>query len=138
MMTNLIKKSKKKIIFVFFISICSYLCHAQMLSSRHGKLETIKMSYIIKKLNLSDKEARQFWVIYPQYLKDLSAAKHNNVSSKVKCEEELLNIRKKYKNEMMPILGDSLRVNRVFILEKNYREMLRRELKKRAILDSIN
>lgn len=98
-------------------------------------METIKMSYITKKLNLSDKEARSFWVIYPQYLKDLSAARHN-ITDEIKRDEEVLDIRKKYRDQMLPILKDSQRVNEVFTLERDYREMLRNELRKRVTTDS--
>jgi|GEM_PF-5848624 len=130
-----LKKIKKKYFLIVFLSIYSYFCDAQMLRNREGKLETIKMSYITKCLGLSDKEAQQFWVIYPQYLKDLSGIKHK--AERVEIEtKETLNIRKKYRAELIPVLKDSQRVERVFTLERNYREMLRRELRKRTSADS--
>lgn len=130
------KKINKKYFLVVLFIFSLYLCDAQMLSGRRGKLETIKMSYITKKLNLSDKEARNFWVIYPQYLKDLSAVRRNNSNDEIQLEEQVLAVRKKYRDEMLPILKDPQRVNSVFTLEKNYREMLRDELRKRMYADS--
>ncbi len=132
MKTNTTKKAEKKCFFIFLLLICSYLCNAQLLSGGRDRLETIKMSYITKKLNLSDKEAQKFWVIYPQYLKDLSTVRHNCPNDAIKREEGILDVRKKCRNQMIPILKDSQRVNEVFTLEKNYREMLRKELRKRV------
>ncbi|PZP45150.1 MAG: hypothetical protein DI598_13710 [Pseudopedobacter saltans] len=138
MKKNPAKKSKKKYYLVVFFSISLYLCHAQMLNSRQGKLETIKMSYITKKLNLSGKEAQEFWVIYPQYLKDLSTVRHNCPSDEIQCEEGILNVRKKYKAKMLPVLKTNKRVDEVFTLEKSYREVLRKELRKRYnVTDSL-
>lgn len=136
MKKNTAKKSKKKYLLVVFFSISIYLCRAQMLNSRQGKLETIKMSYITKKLNLSDKEAQNFWVIYPQYLKDLSIVRHNCSNDKIRRDEEILDVRKKYKDKMLPVLKSQQRVDQVFTLEKSYREVLRKELRKRIVTDS--
>jgi hypothetical protein len=46
----------------------------------------------------------------------------------VEFEESVLNIRKKYKIEFKKILGTEQRANRIFVLEKNFKEMLRKEL----------
>ncbi len=93
------------------------------------------MSYITKKLNLNNKEAQNFWVIYPQYIKDISAARHNCPNDRLKCEKQVIEIREKYRNQMFSVLKDPQRVDEVFTLEKSYREMLRKELRKRVVTD---
>lgn len=132
-----LKKIKEKLFLIVFFSFYLYLCDAQMLNSKHGKLETIKMSYITKKLNLSDKEAQTFWVVYPQYLRDVSVIRHTCLDNRQICKLKLANLRKEYRPRFLTVLKTRDRVDETFVLEKSYREVLRNELKKRMLIDSI-
>lgn len=130
---NYLKKNKKIVIFVYCLSFWCYICNGQLLKQRQNRLETIKMSYFTKKLNLSGKEAQNFWSIYPQYLSEISVQRHHYYKYGAVCKEEVSLIRKKYKDKFFLILKDTSRVQKVFYLEKNYRDMLKQELRQRVV-----
>ena len=48
-------------------------------------------------------------------------------------EEEILNIRKKYKSDFKKVLESDERVNKMFVAEQTFKEILRRELMNRRM-----
>ena len=117
---------KKLILFLTLIIGVSYICSAQ--PARGEKLEAIKVAYITKELNLTSSEAEKFWPVYNEYFKELKKARDENRKDELAFEERALNIRKKYKADFKKILVDDTRVNKVFVIDRNFREMLRREM----------
>ncbi len=118
---------KKIILFLSFFVGLSYLANAQP-----PKVQAIFVAYVTKELNLTPDEAQKFWPIYNQYFEELKKARDENKSDELAFEEKVLNIRKKYKPEFKKVLNDDVRVNKVYVLEKNFKEMLRKEMQKRA------
>jgi hypothetical protein len=53
-------------------------------------------------------------------------------------EENVVNIRKKYKPEFKRVLSDEGRVNKIFTADKNFRDILRKELQSRKGNDNQN
>ncbi len=121
---------KKIYIVIFFLLSCTYICVAQRGSGQ--QLEAIKVAYITRELNLSPDEAQKFWPVYNNYTSEVKLARQTYPNDEIAFEEVLVNIRKKYKGNFKRILIDDNRVNRVFIIERQYRELLRNEIKKRA------
>jgi len=118
---------KKIILFLsFFLGIC-YISNAQP-----PKVQAIFVAYATKELNLTPDEAQKFWPVYNQYFEELKKARNENKSDELVFEEKALNIRKKYKSEFKKVLNDDARVNKVYVLEKNFKDMLRKEMQKRA------
>jgi Skp family chaperone for outer membrane proteins len=118
---------KKYLLFVFFAFV-SLFASAQ---PRGERLEAIKVAYITKELSLTSTEAEKFWPLYNQYFAELKKAREENKTDELMFEEKALNIRKKYRTEFKKILNDDNRVNRVFVIDRNFKEVLRREMMNR-------
>jgi Skp family chaperone for outer membrane proteins len=121
--------SMKKILLFLavFVSI-SYICAAQ---PQREKIKTLKVAYITKELNLTSGEAEKFWPVYNEYFSEIEKVVKGNEPDELKKEEAILNIRKKYKAEFKKVLNDDARVNKVFAIDKNFKEMLRKEMEQR-------
>ncbi len=115
---------------IFFLFSCTYICIGQPPGSGQ-RLEAIKVAFITRELNLNPTEAQRFWPVYNSYSNEVKIARTTYPSDEIAFEEALVNIRKKYKPTFKSILVIEDRVNRVFIIEREYREMLRKELVKR-------
>ena len=121
----------KKIILstLFFLNI-GYFCYSQT-DSRKNKLESIQIAYLTKELSLTPEEAQKFWPVYNEYRNELIKVRQETRNDEVLFEEKVLNVRKKYKAEFKKTLGTAQRVNQVFLAEKTFRELLRKELMNR-------
>ena len=117
---------KIPMLILIFINI-SYICLAQP-GDRRNKAEAIQAYYITTELKLSPDEAQKFWPIYKNYKEEIRRTRLENRDDEILFEERVLGIRKKYKPAFKGVLEDDLRVNRVYVVDKNFREMLRKEL----------
>lgn len=95
------------------------------------KVEAIQIAFLTKELKLTPDEAQKFWPVYNDYRNELKKASQIQRKDELQLEENVLNIRKKYKPEFRRVLESDDRVNRIFKVEKSYREMLRKELQNR-------
>jgi len=114
---------------LFFLNI-GYICFAQT-GNRQNKIEVIHVAYMTKELSLTTEEAEKFWPVYRLYREELVNVRKVSTGDEVVLDENILNIRKKYKQEFKKVLGANDRVNKVFLAEKSFRELLRNELIKR-------
>jgi hypothetical protein len=126
-------KMKKNIISCLFLCFCFYFCVAQP-PKRAARLEAIKVAFVTNALNLTEEEAQKFWPVFNKYTAEIKAARQANKEDELQKEEEVLAIRKKYKPEFKKILNDDARVNKIYSLEKDFINMLQKELKKRQEL----
>jgi hypothetical protein len=118
---------KKFIVFLFiFVNIC-YICSAQP-GIKHNRAEAIQVNYFTNELKLSPDEATKFWPVFNSYKEELRRARIEKGDDELAFEERVLGIRKKYKPEFKKVLNNDQRVNGVFIADKNFREILRKEL----------
>lgn len=118
------------IISLFFIHI--YICVAQTQSNGStNKIEDIKVAYMTKELSLTPEESQKFWPIYNNYFSEIKQAKIASPNDEVAFEEKVVEIRKKYKANFKAVLNSDDRVNKVFVSEKNLRDMLKKELQDR-------
>lgn len=79
-MKNMFVKSpfliaKKYFLFSTFVFVQSFSFSQEL--SRKEKLESIKIAYITKELNLSSEEAKQFWPVYDEYKAKLELNRKN-------------------------------------------------------------
>ena len=122
--------------FVYIIIILSffhsYICVAQTHSDKDtNKVERVKIAYMAKELNLTPEESLQFWPIYNNYFLEIKQARKSYLNDEVAFEEHVVQIRKKYKGDFKRILNGDARVNRIFVSEKNLRDLLKKELQSR-------
>ena len=120
-------KKKLTLILVVLINI-NYFCFAQGDDGGKKKAEEVHIAYITKELALTPEESEKFWPVYNDYKKELRSTVKGNGSDQIELEEKVLNTRKKYKNDFKKVLGSDERVNKLFVAEKSFREILRKEL----------
>lgn len=123
---------KKIVTILTFLFVANYFCVAQEPKGRlHERIEVLRVAFMTNELNLTAEEAQKFWPVYNPYFAELKKAKQENKQDQLKFEEQALAIRKKYKPEFLKVLGNEQRVNRLFVSEQKFLEMLRRELEDR-------
>ncbi len=125
----------KKILLSFLIIFSTFFSlNAQDgdAGKRAEKIQALKIAFITQKLELTSAEAENFWPVYGQYEKDvkqlLGDRKNNDV---IENEEQLLNIRKKYRPQFEKVLGKP-RMNKLFTTEKEFRGVLLQQLKNKS------
>lgn len=121
---------KKILLLTLFLLNINYFCYSQV-QNRKNNIEAIQIAYLTRELSLSPDEAQKFWPIYNEYRDELLAVKKEVRDDEIMYEEKVVNIRKKYKTDFKKVLETDLRVNQVFLAEKSFRELLRKELMKR-------
>jgi hypothetical protein len=120
---------KKILLYTLFFINISYFCFGQ--TDKKDRLESIQIAFLTKELSLTPEEAQKFWPVYNDYKAELAQARKASREDEVEFEEKVLTVRKKYKGEFKKVLDSDERANEVFVAEKNFREMLRKELQKR-------
>src|SRR6266545_1050829 len=129
---------KKIVIILSLLFLHNYFCVGQTQRDTTGekadKVEGIKVAYMNKELNLTPEEAQKFWPIYNNYFSEIRQARKNYSNDEVAFEEKVVQIRKKYKDSFKGVLNSKDRANRVFVSEKNLRELLKKELQNRQRL----
>lgn len=113
-------------IFVYTISSVS----AQQ-GNRGEKIQALKVAYITQIVKLTPEEAQSFWPVYNIYFEEIKKARQGNKTDELKYQEDILNIKKKYKPEFKKILKDDERVNLVYKAEADFLTAMQKELKKR-------
>ena len=121
---------KKILLLTLFLLNISYFCYAQF-EKRKNNIEAIQIAYLTRELSLSSEEAQKFWPVYNDYRDELVSVRKEARNDEVLFEEKVLNIRKKYKTDFKKVLGTDQRVNQVFVAEKSFRDLLRKELMNR-------
>lgn len=120
-------KKKITVLIVIFLNI-NYFCYSQAQEGISKKVDSLQIEYFTKELLLTSVESDKFWPIYNNYKNEIKTVRKENESDPIALEEKILNVRKRYRNDFKKILEDDERVNKVYVLEKNFREMLRNEL----------
>lgn len=122
----------KKMFFVVSILFSQfYICAGQTRDNATNQVESVKVEYMSKELNLTPEESKKFWPVYNQYFAEVKQAKKDHPNDEVAFEEKVVEIRKKYKGNFKGILSNDTRVNKVFVSEKNLRDILKKELQDR-------
>ena len=121
---------KKISLLTLFLLNINYFCLSQV-QNRKNNIEAIQIAYLTRELSLSSDEAQKFWPIYNEYRDELLAVRKEVRDDEILFEEKVVNIRKKYKTDFKKVLVTDQRVNQVFLAEKSFRELLRKELMKR-------
>ena len=122
---------KKLILLLAFIINLSYICLAQPDDNKTSKAEAVQIAYLTKQLDLTPEEAQNFWPVFNNYKQELINTRRTIRNDEIEFEEKVVGIRKKYKPEFKRVLGNEQRVNKLFQADKNFRDMLRKELMER-------
>lgn len=121
----------KKFLFAALILVSTHALSYSQNQPRVNKLESYKIAFITRKLNLTSEEAQRFWPIYNKYMSEVTELrKQKRDLDEINFEEKLVNIRKKYKGEFGKALTDD-KANQFFQAEKEFNNTLRKELQDR-------
>lgn len=123
---------KKILSFFLLISGFQIVAYAQP-SSRENVLESLRIAFLTRQLELSPAEAEKFWPVYNKYHGDIRrvAQEHReNKFSELDREEKILHIRKQYKQEFSNCIGPQ-KFDRLMKAERNWGDLLRQELRRR-------
>ena len=127
--------TKKVTVLLVILLNINYFCYAQAQEGNSKRIDSLQIEYFTKELVLTQEESVMFWPVYNSYKNEIKGVRKENESDPIALEEKILNVRKKYKDSFKKILEDDERVNKVYVLEKNFREMLRNELLDRQSKD---
>lgn len=123
---------KKFFCIISLLFLHTYFCVAQTQSD--SRIEDIKIAYMNRELNLTPDEEQKFWPVYNNYFAEIKQARKDHVNDEVGFEEKVVQIRKRYQGDFKKILNSDARVNKVFVSEKNLRDLFKKELQNRQRL----
>lgn len=135
----------KKIAFAFFLTFICIGVNAQKQPKGEGinqgqrppkpqdgpNILGLKIAFITRYLNLSTDEAQKFWPVYYDYSDNVRALRNESSVDEIAFEEKLLNERKKFKVEMKKILVTDERANKALSVDKEFNNVLKKELEER-------
>jgi hypothetical protein len=110
------------------------------------KIEKVKEGFISKQLSLTPEQSRAFWPLYRQYVQDQTAVRilkrQNNstnspngteqIDKELEYEEQLVEIRKHYRDEFLKILPPE-KVSELYKSERQFNDEMLNILKERTI-----
>lgn len=110
------------------------------------RIQAVKENFLAQRLNLTSQESRAFWPLYRKYTQELTAVKilkrTNNsnatadgaeqVDTDLKLETELVNIKKRYRDEFYKILSPE-KVSILYKSEKEFNDEAFRILTERSV-----
>jgi hypothetical protein len=134
----------KRLSVIIFILMLSTSLFAQSKSDRYEQIETIKVAFITKKLDLSSEEAQKFWPIYNNYQKELmllmkkrreerlrtDIEPNDKINLDLSYESKMLDLKKKYKK----LYSKAIPAEKILLLyqaEREFREHLIKQLNHR-------
>jgi hypothetical protein len=95
------------------------------------RIELFKIQFITEKLALTTSEAEAFWPVYEAHknvMKDILKSKSED---EILFQESILNARKKYKNDLKPVLKSDERINDALKIEREFLNKVRFEMNRR-------
>jgi len=103
----------------------------RMRPEQREKIEMFKIQFITKNLELSVREAEGFWPVHEAHKKEMQEIIKTKMSDEILLQEAMLNARKKYKADLLPVLKTEERVNNALRVERDFLHKMRNEVSKR-------
>ena len=127
---TIIKMKKTLLTIVFFAIAATGLLFAQGGGER---IESLRIAYITKQLQLTPQEAEKFWPVYNIYDVDMRKMVRDHRAkggSEIELEEKLLELHKKYRPDFLKVISES-KFDKLMQAERSWRELLQKELERR-------
>ena len=93
------------------------------------KIKAYYVAYITKELNLTTEEAQRFWPLHNQFDQEIKTINDKTDQTEIQREEASLNIKKKYQDRFVKILGNN-RTDNFFRKDGEFRRRLVERLRK--------
>jgi len=103
----------------------------RMRPEQREKIEKFKIQFITKNLELTKNEAEGFWPVYEAHKKEMQEIIKTKMNDEILLQEAMLNARKKYKADLLPVLKTEERVNNALKVERDFLYKMRKEVSKR-------
>jgi hypothetical protein len=103
----------------------------RMRPEQREKIEMFKIQFITKNLELTKTEAEGFWPVYEAHKKEMQEIIKTKMNDEILLQEAMLNARKKYKADLLPVLKTEERVNNALKVERDFLYKMRHEVSKR-------
>lgn len=103
----------------------------RMRPEQREKIEMFKIQFITKNLELNSREAEGFWPVHEANKKAMQEIIKTKMSDEILLQEAMLNARKKYKADLLPVLKTEERVNKALRVERDFLHKMRNEVSKR-------
>ena len=100
-------------------------------AEKREKIEMYKIQFITEKLSLTKTEAEQFWPVYEAHKNAMREIMDKKLNDEILVQEEILSARKKYKNELKPVLKSEERVNEALKIDREFLQKIRGEIMRR-------
>ena len=102
-----------------------------MTKEQRERLESFRIQFITKKLDLSPAEAEKFWPVYNEQREASRNLMQTAKEDEIAFQEAMLVIRKKFKKDLMPILKSEERVNLALKVDRELLNKMRNEMMRR-------
>jgi hypothetical protein len=103
----------------------------RMSKEQRAQMESFKIQFITKKLNLTPEEAEKFWPVYNEQKEASKKLMGAEKDDEISFHEAMLVIRKKYKKDLTPILKSEDRVNQALKVDRELLNKMRNEMMRR-------
>ncbi len=103
----------------------------RMRPEQREKIEMFKIQFITKNLELTTTEAEGFWPVHEAHKKLMQEIIKTKMNDEILMQEAMLNARKKYKADLLPVLKTEERVNKALRIERDFLYKMRHEVSKR-------
>jgi len=121
---------KKTLLTIAFFAIAA----TTFLFAQGGeRLESLRVAYITKQLQLTPQEAEKFWPVYNIYddeMKKMVRDHRSKGGSEIELEEKLLELHKKYRPDFLKVISES-KFDKLMQAERSWRDLLQKELERR-------
>ncbi len=95
------------------------------------RIELLKIQFINKKLALTTEEAEKFWPVYEENKLAVMEIIKTKMNDEILLQEAMLNAKKKYRNNLKPILKTDDRLNEALKVDREFLKTVRGEMMKR-------
>ena len=121
----------KKLLVALLIGFAPLLSiHAQPEGNNENALESLKIAFLTKQLNLTPEEAQKFWPVYNQYTQELRKMRREHTGDELDLREKALNLTKRYRPDFIKSVGPN-KFNRLLKSEGDWRQVVRDEIIRR-------
>jgi hypothetical protein len=96
------------------------------------RVRAMFIAYMTEQLNLDENTAQSFWPIEKQMHNELNGIREMESKTVLEKEEAMLNIKKKYKDRFIKVLGEE-RTNLFFVKDHEFRRNMVDHLQKRRM-----
>ncbi|MBP7939889.1 MAG: hypothetical protein KAZ20_02005 [Sediminibacterium sp.] len=103
----------------------------RMSKEHRAQLESFKIQFITKKLDLTPAEAEKFWPVYNEQKEASHKVMQEKKEDEIEFQEAMLVIRKRFKKDLMPILKSEERVNQALKVDRELVNKMRNEMMRR-------